>query len=403
MNHGQPHYDVIIAGGGPAGASAAIHLASRGARVLLAEQKKFPRPKLCGEFISPECAPHFDRLGVKDQMFAAGPATLTETVFYSRNGSKVSVPSSWFGSNGVALGLSRAEMDERLLRRAHAAGAKVLEDAQVTDLLLENGQIQGVTIKAGSQPETYRAAITIDATGRTRALARRLPAVKENAKLKRPPMIAFKAHLENTLVAPGACEIYFYQRGYGGLSSIENGLSNLCFIASSRDVRSCASDADRVMREVVSQNRRARLTLAGARAQSPWLAVSLDGFGRHDVAPAAGLLSVGDAASFIDPFTGSGMLMALESGELASRAVANYFDADGESKSLDDLRAKYTAAYLRVFDSRLKVCSLLRQAAFVPGLAELAIRFFGASDQIRRRLARATRGPASETLFSSRT
>jgi flavin-dependent dehydrogenase len=371
--------------------------------VLLAEQKSFPRPKLCGEFISPECAQHFDRLGVKDQMFAAGPATLAETVFYSRNGSKVSVPSSWFGSDGVALGLSRAEMDERLLRRAGAAGATVLEDAHVTDLVFEEGRVQGVAIKAGSRRETYRAAITIDATGRTRALARRLPAVKENTKQKRPPMIAFKAHLENTLVAPGACEIYFYRRGYGGLSSIENGLSNLCFIASAHDVRSCASDADRVMREVVSQNRRARFTLAGARAQTPWLAVSLEGFGRQEVAPAEGLLTVGDAASFIDPFTGSGMLMALESGELASSAIGNYLNADRESPNLNALRVNYTAAYQRVFDSRLKVCSLLRKAAFVPGLAELAIRFFGASNQIRRRLVQATRGRASETLFSPRT
>ena len=48
-------FDVIIVGGGPAGSSAAIHSAARGARVLLAEQKRFPREKLCGEFISPEC------------------------------------------------------------------------------------------------------------------------------------------------------------------------------------------------------------------------------------------------------------------------------------------------------------------------------------------------------------
>ena len=112
------YFDVIIAGGGPAGASAAIHLVTRGARVLLLEQKKFPRAKLCGEFISPECTQHFERLGVADQMFAAKPVRLTETVFYSRPGKIVSVPSSWFGANGVALGLSRAEMDERLLRRA---------------------------------------------------------------------------------------------------------------------------------------------------------------------------------------------------------------------------------------------------------------------------------------------
>src|ERR1700674_141367 len=122
-------YDVIIAGGGPAGSSAAIHLAMAGARVLLLEQKKFPRAKLCGEFISPECTPHFQRLGVAEQMFAAGPAELRENVFYSRRGKSVSVPSAWFGARGIALGLSRAEMDERLLRRASAAGAEVLEDA----------------------------------------------------------------------------------------------------------------------------------------------------------------------------------------------------------------------------------------------------------------------------------
>jgi hypothetical protein len=73
--------------------------------------------------------------------------------------------------------------------------------------------------------------------------------------------------------------------------------------------------------------------------------------------------------------TGSGMLMALESGELASSAIGNYLNADRESPNLNALRLNYTAAYERVFDSRLKVCSLLRKAAFVPGPAELAILF----------------------------
>src|SRR5260370_8159196 len=86
-------YDVVIAGGGPAGTSAAIHLATRGTRVLLAEQKKFPRAKLCGEFISPECLDHFERLGVSNRMMTAGGARLTQTVFYSRGGRSVNVPS----------------------------------------------------------------------------------------------------------------------------------------------------------------------------------------------------------------------------------------------------------------------------------------------------------------------
>lgn len=395
-----PNYDVIVAGGGPAGSSAAIHLAKRGARVLLVEQKQFPRAKLCGEFISPECAALFERLGVADQMFAARPATLSETVFYSRTGKNARVPSSWFGSSGGALGLSRAEMDERLLRRATEVGVKVLENAHATNLLFKNQSVDGLAIRRHDTEEKFHSSIVIDATGRTRALARQL--TKPNAQRdRRPSMIAFKAHLENTRVAPGACEIYFYRGGYGGLSSIENGLSNLCFIASARDVRACGADADQVVREIVRQNARADETLQTARAASPWLAVALEGFGRHPVAPAEGLLTIGDAASFIDPFTGSGMLMALQSGELAANTMATYLDAHSTSRSLKDLAVNYRQAYREMFESRLRVCSLLRKAAFVPRLAEISISLFAMSDNLRRRLARATRGPARQTYNPS--
>jgi flavin-dependent dehydrogenase len=393
-------YDVIIAGGGPAGASAAIHLATAGARVLLAEQKKFPRAKLCGEFISPECTPHFERLGVAEQMFAAGPARLTETVFYARQGTSVSVPSAWFGAGGVALGLSRAEMDERLLRRASEAGAEVLEDAHVINLLLGKDRVEGVTIKHAGREAGYRAPLTIDATGRTRALARRVDKSLNETKSRRASLVAFKAHLEHTRVAPGACEIYFYRGGYGGLSSIENGLSNLCFIASARAVRQCRADAERVMRTVVCQNRRAAYTLEKARACTPWLAVSLEGFGRHTVTPARGLLSIGDAASFIDPFTGSGMLMALESGELAANVIGEQLEATGLGAGLVELEERYRAAYEARFHSRLRICSLMRRAAFVPGLAQMAIRVFGLSDHLRHRLSRATRGTPGKLIVS---
>jgi len=390
-------YDVIIAGGGPAGSSAAIHLSLAGVRVLLVEQKKFPRPKLCGEFISPECAPHFERLGVADQMLAAGPARLTETVFYSRRQTRVSVPSAWFGAEGVALGLSRAEMDERLLRRASAAGATVLEEAQVINLLTDKDRAVGVIVKHAGGERGYRAPVTIDATGRARILARRTGRSKQKTKPRRPSLVAFKAHFEDARVAPGACEIYFYRGGYGGLSSIESGLSNLCFIASARAVRKCGADAERVMREVVCQNRRAAFALEPARVCSPWLAVALEGFGRHAVTPTTGLLAIGDAASFIDPFTGSGMLMALESGELAAGLIGHRLDEIRSGVGTVELEKNYRSAYKARFYSRLRICSMMRRAAFVPGLAQLAISACGRSDHLRQRLSHATRGSAPET------
>jgi flavin-dependent dehydrogenase len=443
-------FDVIILGGGPAGASAAIHLATAGASVLLAERERFPREKLCGEFISPECLGHFARLGVLDQMELSGGVSVSETVFYAPSGRSVAVPSAWFGGGSVnALGLSRAEMDERLLIRAREAGVRVLEEATLAGVIIEGARVRGVRLHTGEGVEReFRAHVTLDATGRQRALVRRaeraLRGVTGDAKdgsvddakdgsvnverhgiMKaghhaerkrerhaerkrgRASLVAFKAHLEGTRGAVGVCEIYFYKGGYGGLSPVEGGLSNLCFIARATDVRAFGSDAERVMHEVLMSNRRAAHTLAGAHARTRWLGVTVESFGRHEPAPFEGLLAVGDAAAFIDPFTGSGMLMALEGGELAARAVSQWLAQGSQrlaqgsqwptqgsvSDSFESLARAYCIAYGTRFDARLRLCGLLRRAALAPTrLAELGVLALGASAAVRRRLARATRG-----------
>lgn len=412
MINRQRNYDVTIAGGGPAGSSAAIHLALRGARVLLVEQKRFPRPKLCGEFISPECRSHFEQLGVADQMLAAGPSSLAETIFYSQKGASIHVPSAWFNTGAAALGLSRAEMDERLLRRAAAVGVDVIEDGQVVDLIFEEGpsrtigrrsrvRVAGVRIKRNGMQESFRATITLDATGRARTLTRIVQRARSIRQLlQRAPVVAFKAHLTDTKVADGVCEIYSYRGGYGGLNNIESGLSNLCFIVDARDVRACQSNADRVMREIVCQNQRAAYALAHARVQTEWLAVSLGDFGRQSAAPAPGLLAIGDAASFIDPFTGSGMLMALESGALAAAVIGARLPELDRAIETENLGKVYARLYQKKFSSRLRLCSLLRRAAFVPRLAEAALYFFGTSEALRRRVTRATRSPSQRNLSS---
>lgn len=388
MNTSPDNYDVAIAGAGPAGTSAAIHLAMKGAKVLLVEQKRFPRSKLCGEFISPECLEHFERLGVGKQMISAGGATLTETVFYSQRGRSVNVPTDWFGVNARALGLSRAEMDYKLLERARRAGAHVLEDIHAAELIIDRGQVRGLTIKTGNDVGRFPALVTIDATGRTRALARKLG---NNRDKSQHNLVAFKAHLENTKVTEGVCEIYFYPGGYGGLSNVEGGATNFCFITAAKDVRRCASDPEAVIRERVFQNSRAAYTLEAARARSEWLSVSLESFGRRTLVPAEGLMTVGDAAAFIDPFSGSGMLIALESGELAAQAIINQLDKLRSKASFEILARQYRAEYMKKFNSRLRICGLLRRAAFVPSVAEAAILFFGISSRLRRRVARTTR------------
>jgi flavin-dependent dehydrogenase len=373
----------------------AIALALNGARVLLIEEKKFPRAKLCGEFISPECLAHFKRLGVLEQMSAGGGASVSETVFYSRRGRSVVVPSDWFKPGARALGLSRSEMDHQLLERAKNVGVVVLEGAHAASLLGERERVSGVRVRSGDKTFDYNALVTVDATGRTRALARHRDPPRANRRKNIKPLVAFKTHLQNARIAEGACEIYFYQRGYGGLSSVEGGVTNLCFIVGAADVRRYHSDPELVMREVVMKNSRAAYTLGEARAATPWLSVSLESFGRRTVVPAAGLLAAGDAAAFIDPFTGSGMLMAMESGQLAAESINRHLLRLRQGHGFDSLASDYRREYSRRFEARLRVSGFLRRAAFVPHLDEAAIPLFGLSDRLRRKLARATRQSAN--------
>ena len=380
-------YDVIVAGGGPAGASAAIHLAKANLKVLLIEQKTFPRAKLCGEFISPECIGHFEKLGVALDMISSQPAQILETVFYSRRGRKTVVPSGWFGGN--ALGLSRAVMDHHLLARTKALGVSVLENSTVSDVIEDEYAVRGVTVKGDRE---YQASVVVDATGRSRVLARK----SESVHSVKPSLVAFKAHLAGTRGTMTACEIYSYPGGYGGLSTVENGRSNLCFIIQASHVRRAHSDPQIVLRENLMLNRRAAFTLEQATVETDWLSVALDSFGRRQPSPKPGLLAIGDSAAFIDPFTGSGMLMALESGQLVAEQIVQHLAKRGERNGIANLCDRYSRAYLRKFDSRLRVCSLLRRVAFHPRLAQLAISTFSCSDRFRGWLARSTHSSSRE-------
>ena len=373
-------FDVIIAGAGPAGSSAAIHLARNGLRVVLVEQKRFPRAKLCGEFISPECQRHFENLGVAEAIKLSTPAAITETIFYSTRGHHVTIPSNWFGKP-AALGLSRAVMDHVLLQRARDCGVTVLEGTTITEPIREGHTVRGVKLKTNEQ---YLAPLTIDATGRAHILSRKLHAAEPKSK---PKLIAFKVHLRNTHVAPNTCEIYFYPEGYGGLSSVEGDISNLCFIISAEQVKRHSSNPELVMREMVMKNQRAAYTLEHAEPQSEWLSASWERFGRQQPSPANGLLAIGDSAAFIDPFTGSGMLMAFESGELAADVIVRQRD----KSATHEVCAIYAAEYAQKFDSRLRICGWLRRLAFSPRLAGVGIAICGSSNRFRNRIARATR------------
>ena len=382
MNAETKQFDVVIAGAGPAGSSLAIRLADQGLSVALVEQKRFPRHKLCGEFISPECLSHFRELGVLDELSTTG-VELRRTVFYTRKSASVAVPSEWFGQNANALGLSRAKMDHALLERARSLGVEIFEEHNAIGLVSVGATVCGIRVKdSDGITSEFRAPLTIDATGRSRVLVRYL----ENERRTKADFVAFKTHLTGVNIPDGNCEIYAYRGGYGGCSGVENGRHNLCFIVSSKLAKQYSGDAESIMRNVLFANQRAKDALRNAVVAETWLAVAIENYGRFNLTPVEGLIAVGDAAAFIDPFTGSGMLLALECSRIAAKAIeAN------RHKTFTELAGSYSKKHRKAFDQRLRVSSLLRNMAFVPFFAESTIKLLSLSTALTRRIARATR------------
>jgi menaquinone-9 beta-reductase len=183
----------------------------------------------------------------------------------------------------------------------------------------------------------------------------------------------------------GRCEIYFFRGGYGGLSHVENNRANHCFLIKADLVKKYIGQTNLLVEEIIFENKRAREAMKDARAFSDWLAVSVDGFGLKDLNPARNLFAVGDAAAFIDPFTGSGMLMALESAGILAEAIAkNRFSTAAAAEN-------YNLNFQQKFQKRLRLCALLRRAAFMPNLAKTVISALSLSRGAREFLARATR------------
>src|SRR5216684_5333474 len=109
MPDGPGPFDVAVVGGGPAGCSAAIQLALGGARVVLLEARAYPHDKLCGEFLSPECAGLLDQLGLTPALRALAPVSIDTVRLTAPNGA------TWESRlPGTAWGLTRRALDQSL-------------------------------------------------------------------------------------------------------------------------------------------------------------------------------------------------------------------------------------------------------------------------------------------------
>lgn len=302
--------EVLISGGGPSGAVAALCLARQGVRVLVVERTRFPRSKLCGDTLNPGAMACLRALGLADVVGRAG-LPLTGMIV---EGEGLSVAADYpAGLSGLAI--TRRELDARLLDAAAAAGAQVQSGVRVIEPLLDDEQpapsVRGTVVDVGGRRVRIPALVTIAADGRRSPLAFALGLSRYPSS---PRRWAIGGYFENVDGLGTRGEMHVRRGHYVGVASVPGGLANACLVSpADRRMR----DPEGVLRRAVEADTVLGPRFARARLVSPVvslgpLAVDARGAG------APGLLLAGDAAGFVDPMTGDGLRLAIRGGVLAA-------------------------------------------------------------------------------------
>jgi flavin-dependent dehydrogenase len=359
--------DVIVVGGGPAGSVSAWLLAERGHRVLLLDKARFPRHKACSEYVNPAGARLLGELGLAGDLQTLGAHRMEAMLIHAPGGRRFLADFGIAEAGSAAIGLSRYRLDSLLLGRAREAGVEVREGAHVRDVLVADGSVRGVECTIDGVRMTLKARLTIGADGRHGVVSR---ALGLDVPLRWPRRTGLVAHYRGVtgLGSWGEMHVAPRRQGYTGLAPLEEGLTNVAFVTDSSTVAGRAGSLEAFFEE----------GLSGIPAVASRLARADRVGGIRGIGPMAhrarrvvgdGFMLVGDAANFLDPFTGEGVYEALRGATL----LAPVADAALRAGDLSaDRLAPYRVARRRAFWAKRQVCWLVQGFIATPPLMDYA-------------------------------
>lgn len=370
-------YDLIVAGGGPAGSACAITAARLGVKVLLLEKDRFPRQKVCGEFVSPESLGLLHGLlkdgllrdglltnamlkGARqnDDWFPSAPQVVSSRIFLDNK--SLTLPVS-----PAARSIPRFDLDPALFQAAQNNGVTAQEDVAVSEV--QHNDLFHVV----AAEKTYTARAVVNATGRWSRLTQFDVAGKDK-------WLGLKAHFTESS-PPQSVDLYFFSGGYCGVTPVGANSVNACAMV--------RSDVAHTLEEVFAkephlwQRSRAWQPLFPTVTTSPL-------YFRAPETECDGILLAGDAAGFIDPFAGDGISLALQSGTLAAESIIPFLRG---SCSLEQAHRQYRAAYRKRFTPAFRNAARLRTALAAPRWVRSTALAFAAMPGIGRMLVRGTR------------
>ncbi len=307
--------DILVAGGGIAGAAAATLLAQAGRQVTLVERQAEPVHKICGEFISGEARTYLAALGLNLAALGGQPITHVRLV---RGNRAIAARLPFEG-----LSLTRRRLDEALLNYAAAAGVVVRRGQAIRSIRFA----PGVTVEL-DRAEALHPKILLLATGKHE--------VRGVARQAEPgALVGFKNyfHLASAQRAAlaGHVELIVFSGGYAGLQLVEDGTANCSLLVDQPTFAGIGGRWDDLLAYLCAVSPHLGKRFAGARTElAAPLSIARVPYGfvhhsRRDDPPC--MYRLGDQAAVIPSFTGDGMAIALHSATLAARCVQAGEDA----------------------------------------------------------------------------
>lgn len=285
--------DLAIIGGGPAGSALAALLARRGRRVLLLERSAAPRPKVCGEFLSPEAITSLEEMGLKRALEGLGPVPIHTARLTGWVGPTLPLPLP-----GPAWGLSRPALDPALREAAARAGAEVWTGAEAVGRERIPDGWRLCVRAAGGEAERLARAVVVAAGRRGGARGD----------------VGLRCHLDGLSLAE--VQLYLFPGGYAGLAPVEGGRVNFAALLSPAALRRAGSSVHSLLAWLAVHSPRFAAATASGRPV-PGSAAAVSGVRTDlDPQPWAGCPQVGDGAVMLPPLCGDGQATALRSAQL---------------------------------------------------------------------------------------
>jgi menaquinone-9 beta-reductase len=365
----EARHDVVVVGAGLAGSGIAAALAQRGWDVLLVERERFPRHKVCGEFLSPEAQHSLQALGLLDEVAALGPVPLHAAAITTPGGATVEM-----ALPADAWGLSRYALDARLAAAVERRGGQIWQGATVTSSARdEEGYVLHVRRRGAARQQEdriLRARAVLMACGRHSSAA--LPphtAARAADKRGWRDCVGLKIHYRNVRMEPRV-ELYLFPGGYVGINPVEGDRANVCLLITATAFQAAGKSLACVLDMVAARHPlfAERLRGADAVAESECAVAPVDT--QRQPAPwdaETGAACIGDTAAMIPPLAGDGMAMALRSAELCLEPAHAFLQG---RLSLEGWAAAYSSAWQDEFGRRLRLSQALQSALTSRGLGD---------------------------------